>query len=127
MVYQECSTRPWKSDVRELWTRTDDYKLLFEQVKRVGSHYEHPWANEFEEYKAFGDDGWYYVGCTGEEQLFYTPKLWNEKVGCFKQISYTDAENRIFYADIIRAKKDGSCKEDEVTKYWYDDKWNGKY
>jgi len=97
-------------------------------VTRVNNHYEHPWANEFKEYKAFGDDGWYYIGCTGEEQIFYSSKVWNEMAGCFKQISYTDPENRIFNADIIhRANTDGICENGEIMKYWYDDKWNGKY
>jgi len=124
MVYKECSTRPWQNDVRELWT-SENNKLYITKVVRKGGHYEHPWSQVLD-YDAFGDDGWYYIGCTGPEGLFYTPVEWDEKIGCSKQISYTSPDNEIFYADIVRAKKTGECASDETIKYWYDDKWNGK-
>jgi len=126
-VYQECSTRPWQSDVRELWSTGGDNKLLVGKVIRKNGRYENPWNQVFDEYNAFGDDGWYYIGCTGPEWLFYTPVEWHEQVGCFKQISYKSPDNEILNADIIRAKKTDECEVDETTKYWYDDKWNGKY
>ena len=126
IVYQECSTRPWQRDTRELWGHGES-KLLLGKVVRVNAHYEYPWTEIFDDYDAYGDDGWYYIGCTGPEQLFYRPVELDIEVGCSKRISYTSPDNEVFYADIVRAKKTNKCKEDEKIKYWYDDKWNGKY
>ncbi len=126
MVYQECSTRPWQRTTRELWT-SGDGKLLIGKVVRTNGHYEHPWTEVLDDYDAFGEDGWYYIGCTGDEQLFYTPFEWDVQVGCSKRISYTSPDNEIFYAEIVRAKKTKKCRDDEKIKYWYNDQWNGKY
>jgi len=124
IVYGECSTNPWQDDLRQLWTRSNNFKLYLTQVKRVNNRYEHPWDKEFTDYESFGDNGWYYVGCTGSQQTFYSPVVWNENAGCFKKISYNSPENEVFTAEIIRAKREDGCAKDEVARYWYDDQWH---
>ena len=127
MVHKECSINPWTDNTRELWHSNDREKLEFIKVERKNWYYEYPWYTVFEEYDAYGDNGWYYTGCTGDNIVFYNTVQWGFLEGCSKKLSYTAPDNTVYYADIIRKKTDGSCKEDEVEKYWYDNEWHCKY